>query len=174
MKTKLTSFFIIATMVFSSFAPAFASGRLSRPVIEEIKAGKSSIKIDWGYVEHADAYDIYRATSKNGTFYYLANASESWYRDYSVTKGQRYYYKVRALSYYGSYSDSRLSNWRSAKVKKAKTLTTSSCSTSQTVYITRTGGKYHRYGCRYLRSSCIATSLDSAFSNGYGACSVCW
>lgn len=44
---------------------------------------------------------------------------------------------------------------------------------SQTVYITRTGKKYHRSGCRYLSRSCNSISLSSAKSNGYSACSVC-
>ena len=41
-----------------------------------------------------------------------------------------------------------------------------------TVYATRTGSKYHRSGCRYLRKSQIPMSLDSA-KQRYGACSVC-
>jgi uncharacterized lipoprotein NlpE involved in copper resistance len=41
-----------------------------------------------------------------------------------------------------------------------------------TVYITRTGQKYHRIGCRYLSKSCIPVSLDEAKTR-YGACSVC-
>ncbi len=44
---------------------------------------------------------------------------------------------------------------------------------TETVYVTRTGGKYHKAGCRYLRSSSIAISLSSAQSQGYTACSVC-
>lgn len=40
------------------------------------------------------------------------------------------------------------------------------------VYVTRTGSKYHRYGCSYLKS-CIETTLSSAKSSGYGACSRC-
>ena len=31
---------------------------------------------------------------------------------------------------------------------------------SYTVYITRTGDKYHRYGCQYLRESCIAKDYN--------------
>ncbi len=33
---------------------------------------------------------------------------------------------------------------------------------SVTVYVTRTGSKYHRAGCRYLRKSCIPMSLEDA------------
>jgi hypothetical protein len=43
----------------------------------------------------------------------------------------------------------------------------------QTVYITKTGKKYHRTNCRYLSRSKIPTSLKDAKANGYTACSVC-
>jgi hypothetical protein len=42
-----------------------------------------------------------------------------------------------------------------------------------TVYITRTGEKYHRSGCRYLSQSKIAISLADAKARGYTPCSVC-
>ncbi|MCX8074013.1 MAG: hypothetical protein N2749_00290 [Clostridia bacterium] len=42
-----------------------------------------------------------------------------------------------------------------------------------TVYITKTGSKYHKSGCRYLRQSRISTTLNLAISEGYDACSVC-
>jgi len=42
----------------------------------------------------------------------------------------------------------------------------------QAVYVTRTGSKYHRSSCRYLRSSKILTSLSEAKSR-YSPCSVC-
>jgi hypothetical protein len=43
----------------------------------------------------------------------------------------------------------------------------------QTVYITKTGKKYHRDGCRYLRSSRIPITLKDAKANGYSPCTVC-
>lgn len=43
---------------------------------------------------------------------------------------------------------------------------------AQTVYITKTGSKYHRDGCRYLSKSKIAIDLASAIKS-YGPCSVC-
>ena len=42
-----------------------------------------------------------------------------------------------------------------------------------TVYVTNTGKKYHRDGCRYLKKSQIAISLSDAQAEGYGPCSVC-
>ena len=41
-----------------------------------------------------------------------------------------------------------------------------------TVYVTRTGAKYHRGSCRYLRYSKISMSLENA-KRSYSACSVC-
>ena len=43
----------------------------------------------------------------------------------------------------------------------------------QTVYITRTGAKYHRGGCQYLRQSKIAIKKKDAIAQGYDACKVC-
>lgn len=46
--------------------------------------------------------------------------------------------------------------------------------TATYVYITDTGSKYHRAGCRYLWNSRHKVKLSSAKSFGYTACSVCW
>jgi hypothetical protein len=46
-------------------------------------------------------------------------------------------------------------------------------SSTVTVYITKTGEKYHRSGCRYLSKSKIAISLANAKARGYTPCSVC-
>ncbi len=43
---------------------------------------------------------------------------------------------------------------------------------NDTVYITRTGTKYHRSGCRYLAKSVIPIALGEAATT-YGPCSVC-
>ena len=48
-----------------------------------------------------------------------------------------------------------------------------SSTSTVTVYITKTGSKYHRGSCSYLRESKIAISLSSAKSQGYTACSRC-
>ncbi len=48
-----------------------------------------------------------------------------------------------------------------------------SSESSQTVYITRTGSKYHHAGCQYLRQSQIPISLSDAKASGYSPCSRC-
>lgn len=42
-----------------------------------------------------------------------------------------------------------------------------------TVYITKTGAKYHTSSCRYLSQSKISISKKEAISKGYTACKVC-
>jgi len=42
-----------------------------------------------------------------------------------------------------------------------------------TVYVTRTGAKYHNAGCQYLRRSCIPMKLSDAKAAGYTPCSRC-
>lgn len=54
----------------------------------------------------------------------------------------------------------------------AKAATPVESSNSYTVYITKTGSKYHRDGCSYLKSK-IAIDKNSAISSGYSACSRC-
>ena len=42
-----------------------------------------------------------------------------------------------------------------------------------TVYVTRTGERYHRGSCHHLRRSKFAVSLSEAKRQGYTPCKVC-
>lgn len=44
---------------------------------------------------------------------------------------------------------------------------------AQTVYITKTGQKYHKAECGYLKNSAITLELNEALQNGYDACKIC-
>ncbi len=55
---------------------------------------------------------------------------------------------------------------------KAEPETTQS-SNNYTVYITKTGEKYHKDGCQYLRQSKISISKSDAAGSGYTPCSRC-
>jgi micrococcal nuclease len=46
-------------------------------------------------------------------------------------------------------------------------------SDSTTVYVTKTGTKYHKAGCTYLRRSSIPMSSSDAVNSNYSPCSVC-
>ena len=68
------------------------------------------------------------------------------------------------------------SSGSSSSSSSGSTGSTSSTSDTQTVtvYITRTGEKYHRKGCQYLSQSKIPVSLSDAKAQGHTACSVCF
>ena|SRR5712692_4685345 len=59
-----------------------------------------------------------------------------------------------------------------AATSKYSASSTRAATKNVTVYITRTGRKYHKLSCRHLRSV-ISISLSDAESRGYTACSVC-
>ena len=176
MKKKFLSLTLALVLVFTTAAAAYAESRLDTPQIESVDPAKNSILVSWTEIEDAAEYEIYRAaSSKSASFHYYVTVSATSFRDSDIKKGTRYYYKVRALSYDGD-ADSKLSKWASGKVKKpAKKLHASaSVMQSETVYLTNTGEKYHRSGCRYLRQSSIPKSLRYAKEHGYEACSVCF
>ena len=50
---------------------------------------------------------------------------------------------------------------------------TPAASTAQTVYVTKTGKKYHKETCRYLNYSKIAMSPKEAKEKQFEACKVC-
>jgi hypothetical protein len=58
-------------------------------------------------------------------------------------------------------------------LRAAQATTDSTAPQNETVYITRTGRKYHKAGCRYLRYSAIPVKRKDAIANGYTPCSVC-
>ena len=70
---------------------------------------------------------------------------------------------------------------KAAQEKKAATTSSgsstaskaSSTTNSQTVYITKTGKKYHNEGCSSLKKSKIAISLSEAEAKGYTPCKNC-
>ena len=44
---------------------------------------------------------------------------------------------------------------------------------AQTVYVTKTGKKYHRSGCSFLKTTSSSISLQDAVDQGYTPCSRC-
>lgn len=53
-------------------------------------------KLTWGKVEYATKYQVWRSTSKNGTYKVRATVKSTTYKDKSITPGVTYYYKIRA------------------------------------------------------------------------------
>jgi uncharacterized repeat protein (TIGR02543 family) len=84
---------------------SYSSVTNSKPVlatptgVKALRASSSSIKISWNEGSEASGYEVYRATSKMGSYSKLATITSSstiTYINKSVTKGRTYYYKVRS------------------------------------------------------------------------------
>lgn len=60
-----------------------------------------------------------------------------------------------------------------APVAESQPLVGTVATKEQVVYITKTGKKYHKGSCRYLKNSKIKTTKSKAQSQGYTPCKVC-
>jgi len=59
----------------------------------------SKISVTWSPVSQADRYEVYRATSKDGSYSLIAgNVTSTSYDDTGVSPGQHYWYKVKACN----------------------------------------------------------------------------
>ena len=59
-------------------------------------------------------------------------------------------------------------------IQKSQPSPTSQNTNSSIVYVTRTGEKYHKSSCSYLRQSKIEINLSDAKRHGYTSCSRCY
>lgn len=60
--------------------------------------------------------------------------------------------------------DTKKQNYENSNLKKVNDFT---------VYVTKTGSKYHLAGCKYLEESSSPMRFQDAFSEGYRACEYC-
>lgn len=86
--------------------------------------------------------------------------------------------KAKNLIVFASVDEAREAGYVPCKVCKPAPLivvpkTPAKDESDITVYITRTGSKYHRGSCSYLRKSKIPISLKKVKAMGYGPCSRC-
>ncbi|MBO4926693.1 MAG: hypothetical protein J5379_00360 [Clostridiales bacterium] len=89
-----------------------AAVALATPTLNSATSTSSGVKLSWSKASGADRYNVYRSTSKNGTYEYVASVQGTeTYTDTSAKSGTTYYYKVRAYkkvdgnTYYGGYSN---------------------------------------------------------------------
>lgn len=61
------------------------------------KASSGKIKITWKAVEGAQKYEVYRSTSKSGTYSKLATVTGTSFTNTGAAAGKLYYYKVKAI-----------------------------------------------------------------------------
>ena len=69
------------------------------PVVKATYMGASGKPyIKWNTVANASQYEVYRATTKSGTYTLLGTTTATHYTDNKAGSGYTYYYKVRAIS----------------------------------------------------------------------------
>ncbi|WP_018592463.1 leucine-rich repeat protein [Terrisporobacter glycolicus] len=100
--------------VYSSYSSIVsAKPSLSKPTTKVASSTYSSNKVTWNKISGASGYEVYRATSKSGTYSKvktITSGSTLSYTNKSLTTGKTYYYKVRAYrtvngkKVYSSYS----------------------------------------------------------------------
>ncbi len=80
---------------------------LSAPVLSAEGAGWS-VNLNWDMTntDRLVDYYVYRKSSPDSDYYAVASVTETNFTDYSVTAGQKYYYKVRAWDDRDNYVDS--------------------------------------------------------------------
>ena len=88
---------------------------LPRPDVT-VKKSSGNVKVSWNKISGTTQYEVYRATSKNGTYKRIKSTTSTSYTDKSVKSGKTYYYKVKSI-HSKSGANSAYSTVDSIKVK---------------------------------------------------------
>lgn len=107
------------TLYVTCAAPTGLKAASSGNPAEGASVGK--IKISWSAVTGAARYEIYRSTSKNGTYKLIGTSKKTSYTDKNASVNKCYYYKVKAKNKY-KYCTSPLSSSTRGIILKATTL----------------------------------------------------
>ena len=80
--------------------------KLAAPTVKPSYVGASGKPyLRWNAVANASKYEVYRATTKSGTYTLLGTTTATHYTDNKAGSGYTYYYKVKALAANGAESD---------------------------------------------------------------------
>lgn len=72
--------------------------KLKAPTVKASNvASTGKIYLKWGAVSGASKYEIYRSTTKNGTYKRIKTTTATSYTDTSASVGKTYYYKIKAI-----------------------------------------------------------------------------
>ena len=103
----------------ASSTTSTTASSLKAPSIQVAPSGYEGLKITWNKVSGAKSYEIYRASSKSGTYKKTATVQSTTYTDKTAAQNRTYYYKVRAIS---GKSKSSFSSIQSGKIRTAVSL----------------------------------------------------
>lgn len=125
---KIKTYKIVNNEEFTSQYSSIKTKLFMKKVELTVKSYNDQAKLTWKKIENADGYQIYRSTSKNGTYTKIKTITGKKtfkYYDKNIKTNKKYYYKVRVYTYindeksYGSYSSVK------EKAELAKTTITS-------------------------------------------------
>lgn len=87
---------LISVGIMSSEASVTTT--LEKPAaITAVSRSYNSIKLTWNKVAGAEQYEVYRSTTKTGTYTKVATVSKTTYTDKKLETNKKYYYKVVAV-----------------------------------------------------------------------------
>lgn len=91
---------VVGGRIIAADAVYVSVGKAAAPSKLKVKSrSKSSVTLSWKKASGATSYQIYRSTSKSKNYKCVATVSSSKnsYKDKSVKKNKKYYYKIRAV-----------------------------------------------------------------------------
>jgi len=107
-KTMMTRFTTVAMAVIVAVAMVVvgtavevsaASKGPSKVTITSVKSvDYNAVKVTWKKAKNAKKYEVYRATSKNGSYKKVKTTTARSYTNTKLVTGKKYYYKVRAVN----------------------------------------------------------------------------
>lgn len=152
------------TVIWGGYSEVLtAATKPNTPKLKSVTLKNKKATLTWSNVAGESGYQIYYATSKNGTYKKMASVKGNTvsYTSTALSGGKTYYFKVRA---YKKAGDSTVYSGFS-EVKSVKV--------TVTYYVTKSGTKYHVDGCASLNKSKIAISYSDAVTKGYKPCKAC-
>ena len=149
-----------AASAYSSVVNAKNTKKLQTPSLKIAVNKNGSFKLSWGKVTGAEKYELY-IKQANGSYKLMKTTTATSFTTAVAAKGKTYSYKIRAVTSKNKNATSNYSNVVNAK----------NTATSNTVYITPTGKKYH-YSQACAGKNAMKTTM-SKVKNTYSPCKKC-
>ena len=89
----------------------------AKPVVKITTTSSGDPKLTWNTVTGASKYEVYRATSRSGTYTKVATTTAKTYTNKTAKAGKTYYYKVKAVSKVKTSANSAYSAVKSIKAR---------------------------------------------------------
>ena len=162
----------------------------ARPVVSittNASSGKPSLK--WNAVDGATKYEVYRATSKNGTYTKMYTTTSTSYTNSTAVPGTTYYYKVKSICGKSSYGNSAYSVVKSITCDCARPTVTVKCNentgkpvlswkavdgaSKYYIYRSTDGGKTYKYWDSTSKTSYTNSGAEAGKTYYYMVKAVC-